>query len=238
MSQKKAPAMANILGALIQKELLTEVRRSEFFVSVIILSLLFGIISSVGISMLTLHPSIRLLVSTYTWWLLTTITILTASEKMWDKEIATGALSTMLLAGVRPSTLYIAKALVLCLGAIISLVTIVGTGIFIADVRISSDISPLAILAFSGSVGLSALCTLTSILSIRTDRGASVQIMITLPLLIPFVIAVVRATIDTLTITPNETWSLSGATSAVIGLALIYPSLGILLSDRAMGDSA
>jgi ABC-type transport system involved in cytochrome c biogenesis permease component len=238
MSQNKSPAVPNILWALIQKELVAEVRRSEFFVSVIILSFLFGIISSVGISMLTLHPSIRLLVSTYTWWLLTTITILTASEKMWNKEIATEALSTILLAGVRPSTLYIAKSLVLCLGTIISITTIVSTGIFIADVRISSALSPIAILVLSGSIGLSALCTLTSILSIRTDRGASVQIMITLPLLIPFVIALVRASIDTLAITTNEPWSLSGATSAVIGLALIYPSLGVLLSDRAMGDSA
>lgn len=225
-----------LLVILVRKDLITEWRRTDFVFGLMVLSLFIGVATSVGVGMIALPHPTRLTIASFLIWLHATFITLVASEKMWAKEVAADALSTLALARVPGQIVFVAKATLLSCCSFVSLAIITVSAVLLSDLRLPGSLGSYLLIGSAGAVGLGSITTLTSILSLRAERGAVLQMLVTLPLLIPFVIALERATIDT--IEQRGVFDFSGATVVVFALALIYPALGMLLSERALGDTA
>lgn len=170
---------------LIRKELLLEWRGFEFLTVLFSLQVMLAALVSSGVSAAFLEARVVTRIFPTLLWIICIVSSVIAASRSHEAELEHGAYEGVILSGVSPSLVYIAKTtsvfLFLFSGYLLSL----GLLSVLLDVSISSSFFTLLAVGGLGILGISALLVLASAVAATSRLKGILLPLIVLPLTLP-----------------------------------------------------
>lgn len=213
--------------ALLMKDLRSELRAKETLALQLILSLLLSAMVSFGLQGAFLNPREVGSVAPVMLWLIFFFSATLSLSRSFEYELKLGALNSVFLTGVSPSSIYVAKLLSNCLITILGqALTILCLGALL-NLQIVPLLFPLLLISLAVVLGYSALSTLLALLAMRSKLRGMLLPIILFPLLFPLLFAALELTHELFL---NASIDLSSPwVSLLAALDLIYVVLGLNL---------
>ncbi len=220
--------------ALIKKDLALEFRTKETLAVMLFLSLLCGAILSFGMQTTFLpDDAARKLFPVFIWFLCV-LTAAVSVGRTYEYELQHGALDGVILTGVDPALLFLAKtcstAILIFIGQVCSIIALA----VLLNVSLFEVWLPLFVITAVVVVGYAALATMMAAMASTSKLRALLLPLILLPLLTPLFLAAVELSANLFAsgaLAYSSTWF-----SLLIGLDLLYVVLGINLYEYVIKD--
>ena len=211
---------------IVQKELVTEWRSRQVWPSMLLLGmvmvLVFGIeLEAAGGTGRSLLGGLLWLAIFFAGWV--------ALDRSFSSETEHGCLDGLLLYPVSPATVYLAK---LCWNFIsLCMVESVLIPLFAAMARAPLGEHPgrVILLALAGNLGLAAVGTLVSAITHGIRRAERLLVLLTLPLVLPVIVACAEAT--ELSFRPESAASWWHCMQFLMAFAVVFVTAGIVLFE-------
>lgn len=218
--------MRDIL-TLLKKDLSIEFRGKETLILLAGLSILLCFVASFGMGTASLNPVATVRIFPALWWMIFIFSATISLGRGFEYELENNALEGVLLTGVSPSAVYIAKVL----GSfLLTLVSQVVTLILLAgllDVALWEKVPALLVVAALIGFGYSALSTILVALSSTSRLKSFLLPLILLPLLFPLLFCALELTFAVLA-GPAMPWMSTWFSFAIV-LVTVYCALGVNL---------
>ncbi len=219
-------ATARQVWAILRKDLMIELRRRELVVSMLVFALLIVVTFNFAFD---LRVQSVVSVGPGALWAAVLFAVLLNVGRTIVVERDRGAWDGLLAAPLEPGALYLAKLLGNVAFTAAMEVVLVPAFAAIYDLNV---VAPRILLAlFLGTVGLAAVGTLfAGVLASTRAREAMMPVLL-FPLLLPVVIATVKATSESLS--PNAVMGSEPWTGLLAAFDLLFVTLGYALFDHA-----
>ncbi len=224
--------MRGVVGALLRKELLVELRTLE---SVPGMSL-FCVTTFVVFHFALNRSSVEGDLAAGILWVSLLFASILGVNRLFVADAEEGGFDGFLLAPVDRSTLLVAKALALLIYlALLEIVAVPAFALLLLGPSLGRALPALLGVLALGDLGVAAIGTLVAALAVRTRARDLLGALIALPLLLPVVIGAARASSPLLsasgTASPPARWLLTlGLYDLVFGL-IVYALFDFLLED-------
>ncbi len=176
---------------LARKDLLVQFRSKEMFIFMFILGMLVILIFSFAFGPFFKSPK-ELAASVL--WVAFAFAGVIGLDRSFSAERASGGLEAVRLSGVSPSSIYLSKTLSNIIFQLLTAVVITPVTMILFDILDVSLLPALFLIILLGVIGFSAVGTILSAMSTSTSLGESLLSIILFPLIVPVVIAAVKAT--------------------------------------------
>jgi heme exporter protein B len=200
---------------LVRRDLLVELRSREMVVVLLFFSLL---------SLLTFNFSLELRtedlagVAPGILWVTILFAAIMGMGRSFVRDRERGVLEGLLLTGVDPGLLYLARAVSLIL--VLLSVEIVTVPLYLAFFRVGAEVLNLIAIVALGTVGFTALGTLLAALASNTRAREAMLPLVLIPMSVPLIIGSVRATGDLLSRASGTPW---------LGLLLAFDAIFLVV---------
>jgi len=224
--------MKALYPTLLVKDILIELRSGQALLPQVSLALMISILACFGLSSTFLEPQTVSRFVPGIVWLVSILVVCVTAERTIQSEIKDGAIDWILLNGISAQALYLSKATVNFVIALIS--HFVCLGVFFVFFKIGFFIE-LAVVSLVGILGLSLLLTLLSALSIQSKLGSILLPILSLPLLFPIFFAAVELYLGFIL---HEEVSLMGSAWfwIMVWIDLLLLMLGLVLFKKAFAE--
>jgi heme exporter protein B len=221
------------LFTLLRKELTIELRTGQFATLIFCLSVLISVLAGIGITSTYLDPLATRKVFPLVLWLVFIFSATIAMSRSFDYELLDRAIDGLLLLGVSPWKMFLAKFVVTVALSVASLlISFYILGSF-CTLSITPLLSQLMIPGVLAGIGYSALATLLAGVASSSQLRGLLLPLILIPLLFPLFFGAIELTADALSggISLDSTWL-----SLLIGLDVVYLALGLNLYEHVIRD--
>ncbi len=218
--------MAAQIWWMIHKDLVSEWRGRRAWPAMILLGIVVAVVFSVQID---LPCEYRRQIAASLLWIAIFLAATLSLDRSFAVEREDGCWHSLLLYPVSPSSVYVAKLAVNVVWLAVLQCALIPLFAVLTDVPLLKHPWAMALVAFLGNLGIASAGTLLSALAARVQKGASLTALLTLPMVIPVVLAASEATrmqaegrID------GGWWDWNGL---LAGFAAIFIVAGIVLID-------
>lgn len=215
---------------LLRKDLRTEILTAESLTLTLAIATLTVALISYAIEAAFIAPDIRLKLFPSLIWIIFLFIATIQAERGFDQEVQHQAYQGLLLAGVKPAEMYLARTACLVLRNLVAFFLLTWLLSYLMGIQRLVSASPLIILATPGIISYSALSSLLSVIINKAQARSLVLPLIMLPLLFPVLAGSIELAHTTLTNTAPDTWLYLQS-----ALALVFLSLGTFLYGAAIG---
>ena len=215
---------------LLRKDLRTEILTAESLTLTLAIATLTVALISYAIEAAFIAPDIRLKLFPSLIWVIFLFVATVQAERGFDHEAQHQAYQGLLLAGVKPAEMYLARTICLALRNIAAFFLLTWLLSYLMGIQRLVTPIPLTLLASPGIISYSALSSLLSVIINKAQARSLVLPLIMLPLLFPVLAGSIELAHTTLTDSPSQTWLYLES-----ALAIFFLSLGTCLYGAAMG---
>ncbi len=229
---RKPPRMGSVVGALLRKELLVELRTLE---SVPGMSL-FAVTTFVVFHFALNRNSVDGDEAAGILWVTLLFAAMLGINRLFVADADQGGFDGFLIAPVERSALLVAKAgTLLAYLLVLEIVAVPAFALLLLSSPISQALPGLVVVLLLGDLGVAAIGTLVAALAVRTRARDLLGPLLALPLLVPIVIGAARASSPLLVLShpsgpPGRWMLLLGLYDLVFGL-IAYALFEFLLED-------
>ena len=224
----------SIFLALLKKEFSVESRSQSFLALLVTIPVLLSAILSFALqsSMLNQDTTQRLYPALV--WIIFLFSITLLVEKIWDSELHSSAWLGLLCSGLPASTLYLTKVSSAFVASFLSFLISSGALAIFLSVQLSAFSFDWILIGLCTALAYSSLAVLVSALTATSKLKGILLPAVLLPLLCPVLFAGVELS--------NMTWSgtdgIYSSTwfSMLTGLAILYPTIGVILFEKVLTD--
>ena len=213
--------------ALLKKDLLHELRTLESLVAIISLSILISVVAAVGFSSASLSPGDVRKIFPVLLWIVFIFSSTISIARSFEGELEHRAIDRLLVIGVSPVQMYLAKLVSNLILVGIGQVVVILSMLVLFNISAANIFLELVIVSFLVVLGYTALACLALVISSSSRVKSLILPIILIPLLFPLFLAGVELTV-VLFLDGIISWS-SGWLSLLIALDVIYVALGINL---------
>ena len=219
---------------LIAKDLKIEFRSKDTLILYSTLGILLSVIIASGVSAAFVdRNAVGSLFPSFLW-----IVFLLAGSfsisKIQETEFRNSAYQRMLVLGIDPAKIFIAKTLsstiIICLGLAVSLIALAT----FLNVSIASSISGFLILGFLAAFGFSCLSVLLSCIALQSKVSSLLLPLMLLPLLFPMFYALIE--LSAINLGPETNFFSSIWFTLLIGLDVLYAVIGVNLYTHVLKE--
>lgn len=222
----------NIIISIVRKDILSEFRSRDMFVSMFTFSLIIIFVFNL---VLDLTLNIKNLISSAVLWITFLFSGSIGLSRSFALEKESEALKGLLLAPVDRSLIYMGKFLSnLIFLLVIELITI---PVFVVMFNYDFDLKMFTILfvIFLGTIGFSTVGTLFSAISLNTRLREVLLPILYFPIIIPVLLNAVRITTSLLS--GGSLSENSSSLQVLIAFDIIFLALGVLLYEHVIEES-
>jgi heme exporter protein B len=220
------------LRALLWKELLVETRSRESVVAGAVFALLVLVVFNFA---LDLRVDNAAAVAPGVLWVTVTFAGVLSLGRAFTRERDRKTLDGMLLAPVDRSALYLAKVTATVLSMLA--VEIVALPAFVALFNVSVDLPRLALALLLGTLGFAGVGTLCAAMAAHARAREVMLPLMLFPLQVPVVLATVKNAAAAVRIPGAEVVETANWTGMLVGFAVLFLGLSVVLFDHAIEDA-
>ena len=185
----KRTALLSDFCILFKKDLLLLAKGKNYLWALFFLSLLLVTTTSASLSLAWLEPTVTERLFAPLLWLIFLLTCVVTLEKGYEHDAQGGACYGLLLTGVSPSVMYLAKVASLTVTIVCSHVVTMFLLALLLAVPLSGGALPLVLLSLPVVLGFSAIATIVQPMSMSSPLGGLLLPVVLLPLLFPLFFA-------------------------------------------------
>ncbi len=223
--------MATHIWWIIQKDLLSEWRSRRAWPAMIMLGIVVAVVFSVQIELPAEYE--RQIASGLLW-----IAIFLAATIGLDRSFALeredGCWQSLMLYPLSPSAVFLGKLAVNVVWLAVLQATLIPLFTVLTDVPLLNHFWAMALVALLGNVAIASAGTLLAAVAARVEKGTSLTALLTLPLVLPVVLAAAEAT------RLQAEGRLDGAwwdwNCLLAGFAVVFVVAGVVLMDFVAED--
>lgn len=173
---------------LFKKDLLSELRESHSFISVLLFGLLLFLLFSFALSV---DPELMKKMAPGLFWLATLFSSILTLEHAFQKETEDGQWEGLLLLGMSPKAMYLGKMLTNLASIFLLQIFLLPLMVVFFDISLTWDLIRILLL---GSLGIAGLGTFYSALTASFREGQVLLPLLLFPMLVPVLLASVHVT--------------------------------------------
>lgn len=219
---------------LLQKDLRYEARVKETLVALFSLSLIAVVVVALALSSARLDLAVTARLYPGLLWVVFVLSTSAAIGRTFEFELRHDAVEGLLLLGVSPVAMYLAKVVSMALYATVAQLAVIVLFAVLCDVPLLPQIGALGVCTLLVSIGYAAVATLTVPMTAAFRARALFLPVILLPLLFPLLLAAIELSQEVM-----QTGSLNYESlwlSMLLGLDVMYIALGINLYEFVLRD--
>lgn len=222
------------IAALLKKDLLSELRAKEVLVLLVSLALLFSVIVAVGVNSSSLNPETTQRIFPMLLWVVFVLGATISIGKSLDMELRHMAIEGLLLTGISPAFIFLAKlvsnTLLILVGHLVSFVALS----ILLNVDTIAVLPEFLILSTLVVIGYAALSTLLSGIAASSKLKGFLLPILLIPLLFPLFFSALELSFILFIekhLLVNSIWL-----SLLIGLDVLYILLGLNLFQHVIRE--